>query len=73
MKNSLKICYPCWVQNDLSDEAAYEIHIFLSNLAWEFLNHYHEQIDQHEQAISFMEENSSSTLKFAPEEENLPF
>jgi hypothetical protein len=73
MKNNCKIYCPCWIQNDLSDEAAYEIHLFLSNLAWEFLNHYHNQIDQHEQAVDFMKENSSIHQNISHKKETLPF
>ena len=73
MKNNWKINCPCWIQNDLSDEAAYEIHIFLSNLAWEFLNHYHDQIDQHEQVIGFMDENRSFLQNVSSKKETLPF
>ncbi len=73
MKKHRKINCPCWIQNDLSDEAAYEIHIFLSNLAWEFLNLYHDKIDQHEQAVNFIEENRSLHQNFSHKNETLPF
>ncbi len=73
MKNLMQTNCPCWVQNDMSDEAAYEIHIFLSSLAGDFSNHYHNQIDQHEKAVSFLKENNSSTLEARMEEDELPF
>ena len=73
MKNLSKINCPCWVENDLSDEAAYEIYIFLSSLAWNFLNHYHDQIVQHENAVSFFEENNLAAPKIKMKEEELPF
>jgi hypothetical protein len=73
VKNNREFNCPCWIQNDLSDEAAYEIHSFLSNLSWEFLNHYHDQIEQHEQAICFMEENSAPPQNISSQKEELPF
>jgi hypothetical protein len=73
MKNNREINCPCWIKSDLSDEAAYEIHIFLSNLAWEFLNHYHGQIEQHEQGIGFFEENQSFPENGSNQKETLPF
>ena len=73
MKNNREFNCPCWIQNDLSDEAAYEIHIFLSNLAWEFLNHYHDQIDQHEQVVGFSEENSPLPQNVSSQKEAIPF
>jgi hypothetical protein len=73
MKNNRKFNCPCWIQNDLSDEAAYEIHIFLSNLAWEFLNRHYDQIDQHEQGVGFMEENNTFIQNVSSQKETLPF
>jgi len=73
MKNLSKINCPCWVENDLSDEAAYEIYIFLSSLAWNFLNHYHDQIDQHENAVSFWEENNLTAPNINIKDDELPF
>jgi hypothetical protein len=73
MKKNWRINCPCWIQNDLSDEAAYEIHIFLSNLAWEFMNLHHDQINQHEQGVGFTEEGHSSHQNISSQKEALPF
>ena len=63
----------CWIQQDLSDKAAYEIYRFLSNLAWDFQNRYHDQIDCHEQAISFLEENALFQPEINKNDEESPF
>lgn len=72
MKNSSKFDCPCWIQTDLSNEAAYEIHIFLSRLAEEFLDRHYDQIEQHEQAIDFWKDNNTSERQLSFEDD-LPF
>lgn len=73
MKNFLKNDHPYEFSNNLSNEAAYEIHIFLSNFSWNFLNQYYDKISQYEQEISFMKENNPNTFRIELEEDDLPY